>query len=197
MTAEAFDALYRASPDPWGTHTRWYEQRKRELLIAALTKPTYDTAYEAGCGTGHLTKALATRCGHVFASDASPEAVGLARDVTQDCGNVTVACHLLPQDWPERRFDLIVLSELIYFVDASQAATIADAARASAGAAGLVVACDWRAMIEGYGHRGDDAHERFATALRLPRAFEYLDADFILSGWSLDTVSVAARGGLK
>ena len=28
-----FDALYRTSPDPWGTETRWYERRKRALLL--------------------------------------------------------------------------------------------------------------------------------------------------------------------
>ena len=194
---EAFDALYRASPDPWGTHSRWYERRKRELLLASLPKEHFGLAYEAGCGTGHLTGALAARCDHVLASDASIEAIALAEAATRACPNVTIERHLLPEDWPVRAFDLVVLAELIYFVDAADRTRIAEAARESAGESGLIVACDWRDQIEGHGHRGDEAHARFDAALGLPRRFEYVDADFILSGWSVDIASVAQREGLK
>ena len=31
-----FDELYRQSADPGGTTTRWYERRKRAVLLAAL-----------------------------------------------------------------------------------------------------------------------------------------------------------------
>ena len=194
---DGFDALYRDSPDPWGTQTRWYERRKRDLLMAALPRQRYASAYEAGCGTGHITRSLAPRCDSLLASDASQEAIALTKGATRGFGNVVVARHRLPEDWPRRAFDLVVLSELIYFVDATQCAAIADAARTSAGAHGLVVVCNWRAMIEGYGHTGVEAHARFEKRLDLSRTFHYGDADFILSGWSADTLSVAGREGLK
>lgn len=194
---DAFDALYRVSPDPWGTQTRWYEERKRNLLLAALPLRRFESAYEGGCGTGHLSRELAMRCTHLLASDASSEAVALASSTVAGCENVTVVRHRLPDDWPAAAFDLIVLSELIYFVDQAQGERIAHAARTSAGESGLIVACHWRAMIESHGHRGDEVHARFEAALGLPRCFEFVDADFILSGWSADTSSVAEREGLK
>ncbi len=192
-----FDALYRASADPWGTRTRWYERRKRALLLASLPHERYEDAYEAGCGNGHVTTELAPRCAHVLASDASPEAVALATSATAACANVVVERHRLPDDWPRRPFDLIVLSELLYFIDAAGRDRIADAARDSAGPSGVVVACDWRDPIDGYDVRGDDAHRHFERALRLPRAFEYADDDVLLTGWCADETTVARRDGLR
>lgn len=192
-----FDALYRASPDPWGTTTRWYERRKRMLLMAALPHERYRSAYEAGCGTGHISAALAERCDRLLASDGSRDAVDLATARLAGHDNVAVALHRLPEDWPDGRFDLIVLSEVLYFVDDAACAAVAAASRDGAGCDGLVVACNWRDVIDGHGHSGDAVHRRFEARLGLPKIFEYLDADFVLGGWSADPTTVAMREGLR
>ena len=196
-TNAGFDRLYRESPDPWGTTTRWYERRKRALLLASLPRARYESVYEAGCGTGHITAELSARATHVVASDASTRALAVARAAIGCADNVSLERHRLPDDWPDRAFDLIVLSEIVYFVDDDDCERIARAARASAGASGTVVACDWRLPIAGFGHDGEQAHRRFEKALALPRLFEYLDSDFVLSGWSGDSSSVASRDGLR
>ncbi len=192
-----FDKLYRDSPDPWGTTTRWYERRKRTLLLAALPRERYGAAYEAGCGTGHISSALAERCDTLLASDASSVALPFATRALAAHPNATVARHLLPDDWPARPFDLVVLSEVLYFVDTAGCDAIAVAARESVGSAGTVVACNWRDTIEGRGHSGEEVHRRFEEALGLPRSFEYVDDDFVLSGWSAGVASVARREGLR
>ncbi len=197
VATDPFDALYRRDADPWGTHVRWYEHRKRALLIAALPQQRYGSAYEAGCGTGHLSVALATHCDRLLASDGSAEAVELARSATKELPNVEVVRHRLPDEWPAARFDLVVLGELLYFLDNDARTRTAVAARASAGDGGLVVACDWIHFIEGRGLTGDEAHRAFADALALPTVFEYRDDDFVLTGWSADRRSVAQREGLR
>lgn len=194
---EPFDALYQRSPDPWGTTTRWYERRKRALLLAALPRDRYGAAYEAGCGTGHISVELAERCDTLLASDASPVALRVATEALAKHPNATTVLHRLPDDWPAGAFDLIVLSEVLYFIDEAACARVAGAARAAAGASGIVVACDWRDTIGGRGHTGDEVHRRFEQVLDLPKSFEYVDADFVLTGWSRDTASVGTREGLK
>ncbi|MFE7421819.1 hypothetical protein [Rhodococcus sp. NPDC057529] len=62
MGPSYFDAMYAASPDPWGFGDRWYEQRKYALTLAALPRPRYRRAFEPGCSIGILTAALAHRC---------------------------------------------------------------------------------------------------------------------------------------
>lgn len=192
-----FDGLYRDTPDPWGTRTRWYERRKRSLLLAALPAERYGSVYEAGCGTGHISVELAPRCDRLLASDGSAAALEVASGMLAGQPNATLVRHILPADWPEDLFDLIVLSEVLYFVDDAACRTIAASARRSAAARGTVVACDWRARIEGRGHSGDAVHRRFDAALDLPKAFEYIDDDFILTGWSADATSVATREGMR
>jgi SAM-dependent methyltransferase len=194
---EVFDDLYARSADPWGTTTRWYERRKRALLMASLPRESYESVYEAGCGTGHISLELSLRATRLLASDASAQAVAIARAALRARTNVVVECHRLPAQWPRRPFDLSVLSELVYFLDDRDCERTALEARDSAGTTGTVVACDWRAAIEGFGHRGDEAHRRFEAALGLPRVFEYLDDDFVLTGWCADRSSVALRDGLR
>lgn len=192
-----FDTLYRASPDPWGTTSRWYERRKRSLLLATLPRERYGSVFEAGCGTGHISVALSQRCDTLLASDGSALALAIASRALADRPNATVALQCLPQDWPSDTFDLIVLSEVLYFVDDAGCRALADSARRGAGASGTIVACNWRGPIEGWGHRGDEVHRRFDEALALPRLFEYADDDFVLSGWSRDATTPAMREGLR
>ena len=67
---ERFAELYRdGRGDPWRTRTSWYERRKLAVLLAALPAQRYRHAAEPGCGTGELTRLLATRCDAVTASD--------------------------------------------------------------------------------------------------------------------------------
>ena len=61
--------MYAGAEDPWGFRSRWYEQRKRDVTLAALTRPRYRRAFEPGCSIGVLTAALAERCDEVVAAD--------------------------------------------------------------------------------------------------------------------------------
>lgn len=84
-----FDDLHR-HPDPWGYHTRWYEARKRALVLASLARPRYRRGLELGCSNGALTRALAARCDAMVATDAAANAVAQARHDLADVANVEV-----------------------------------------------------------------------------------------------------------
>ena len=57
-----FDQLYAGGQDPYGVHARWYEARKRAVLMASLPRRRYRQAYEPGRGAAALTLELAMRC---------------------------------------------------------------------------------------------------------------------------------------
>ena len=78
-SAAHFDELYRRADDPWGLATRFYEQRKREALLAALPAARFPRAFEPGCATGVLTARLADRCDEVVAWDVAAAAVDRTR----------------------------------------------------------------------------------------------------------------------
>ncbi|MBB5639980.1 bifunctional PIG-L family deacetylase/class I SAM-dependent methyltransferase [Cryobacterium roopkundense] len=79
LPAPFFDQLYRGESDPWGVETRWYEERKRALTLAALPRQRFRSALELGCSTGVLTVELAARCDELLAVDSAEQALEIAR----------------------------------------------------------------------------------------------------------------------
>lgn len=193
--AEYFDALYRASADPWGLGERWYELRKRELLLATLPRPRATRVFEPGCALGHLTVRLAERADEVIAWDASPEAVRAAQSAMRSAGwggSVSVRQGRIPSDWPSGAFDLIVLSEVGYYC--ADLALLVDRIAASLTADGAVVACHWRHPAPDHPLTAEAVHS--ALSMRLTRIAGYADGDVLLDVFSMDDRSVAERDGL-
>ncbi len=193
-----FDALYEASEDPYEVRRRWYEIRKREVLLAALPQARYRRAYEPGCGTGELTMVLSQRCDQVLSSDFSPHALEVARARAGTLPNVRLAQQTLPGDWPrdERDFDLIVLSELGYFLGREEMGRVAECCLRSLASDGTLVACDWRADFAQRSLPTQEVHAALA-ALGLPRLVFHEEDDFVLQVWARDGRSVAQREGIR
>lgn len=190
------DALYRKSSDPWGFRTRWYEKRKREILVASLIQPRFENCWELGCSNGELTAALAPRCDRILATDGNRVAIDEARRRLTGFPHVQVEHQIHPRDWPHARFDLIIFSELGYNFDEETLRLIVTRMESSLLPAGNLIACHWRHPIEGCALRGDDAHAILGEMLQLTRLVHHLEADFILEVWSSDPRSVAAREGM-
>lgn len=196
-TAEDFDSMYSGTDDPWHFKTRWYEQRKRGLTLACLPAARFASAYEPGCANGELSIALAPRCDRLLISDGSPKAVHVARERTGHLCHVEVRQAWLPDEWPDEQFDLIVVSELGYYLDVSSLDRLAERMRASLLPRGTLLACHWGEPIEGCALSGDDIHRRLARRLALPPLCSYSDGDLRLDVWSRDERSVAEREGFK
>ena len=101
---------------PWGLDERFYEQRKRAAILAALNRPVYERAFEPGCAIGALTGELAQRCEQVVAWDVAATAVEQRRaGGWPPCAHVRVDAGRIPDEWPDGTFDLVVLSEVGYY----------------------------------------------------------------------------------
>ena len=191
-----FDALYRVSDDPWGLRDRWYEQRKRAAVLAALTRPRYANVFEPGCANGELSASLAPRCDVLRASDANPAAVALARQRLAGMSQVRVEQRTMPDDWPDERFDLIVLSELAYYLSEPALRVLFTRALGALMSDGVLLACHWRRSVETDGQTGDSVHALCQAVTGLHRLLHHEEADFVLDVWSPDPRSVAEREGL-
>jgi SAM-dependent methyltransferase len=190
-----FDAMFRDSDDPWQFRTRWYEARKRALTLACLPLRRFESAYEPGCANGELSADLALRCKRLLVSDGSARAVDLARDRLAAMPHVEVRQTWLPAAWPMGSFDLIVISELGYFLDNDSLDALAAKALQTLRSGGCVLACHWRRPITGCTLDGDEVHRRLDEELGLHRLTHLQEADFRLDVWSHDARSVAEREG--
>ncbi len=113
-----FASMYDGSPDPWGFDTSEYERRKYAVTLASLTRTRYHSAFEPGCANGAFTAMLADRCDRLTACDIMPSVVDRARARVADLAldHVTVAPGRMPDFWPTGELDLIVWSEVAYYL---------------------------------------------------------------------------------
>jgi len=174
----ALDDLHRAEPDPWGVDDRWYEQRKRDLTLAMLPRPSYARGLEVGCSTGALAERLAERCGDLLAVDISPAAVERARRRLAHHGHVRVERQHVPHEWPPGRLDLVVVSETAYFLSPRELRGLVDRVRDSLTPDGVVVLCHWRHRIDGWVLGAEGVRRAFADDGPLEVQATYRDRDF-------------------
>ena len=201
-SAVHFQQLYQQDADPWKVRQRWYEHRKRNVVLACLPDQRYRRAYEPACGNGELTAALAQRAEHLAASDMSPEAVRLTqqrlqREHASDASRVVVECQQLPQDWPkDASFDLIVISEMLYYLPEPDLLRLRQRCIGSLASGGTLVLCHWRRPFADRLIDTDAAHELFDESPALHHLARHAEDDFLLDIWSGNAASVAQREGL-
>ncbi len=185
------DEFYQKSSDPWGFRTRWYERRKREVVIASLPRRRFESCWELGCSVGELTAALAPRCDRLLATDGNATAVTEATKRVQEFPQARVELQIHPEQWPEQQFDLIVFSELAYNFEEEALRDMTQRLGQALRSTGCLLACHWRHPIEGCGLSGDETHRVITEVLGLPQLLLHREADFILEVWSADARSVA------
>jgi 2-polyprenyl-3-methyl-5-hydroxy-6-metoxy-1,4-benzoquinol methylase len=160
LPASYFDALYAADPDPWGFAASDYESDKYAKTLAALPRQRYAWALEVGCSIGVLTRQLAGRCEGLVSIDASGIPLRMARERCRDCSSVRFSQMIVPQDWPDGEFDLILLSEIVYYLCAADVAHLARRVETSLAVGGDVVLVHWTGATN-YPLSGDEAAEIF------------------------------------
>lgn len=197
LPASYFDEFYGDRTDPWGFADRWYEQRKYALTLAALPRARYRRAFEPGCSVGVLSSLLATRCDTVLSTDVARAALEQAADRVP--ATVELRRWSLGESWPTETFDLVVLSEVAYYLDGP---TLADALRSAVHAlepGGTLVLVHWRHGVSDYPLSGDEVSAAVRATPGLVRLGGWTDEDLVLDVMeqaSAPVPSVAAREGL-
>lgn len=197
MSDDYFADMYAQSSDPWQLGDRWYEQRKYAITVAMLPMPRYRHAFEPGCSVGVLTRLLTDRCERITATDVVPEALAatdarLRADGRAD--RVDTRRLSLDEPWPADDFDLVVISEVAYYLTAATLRDVLDRECPRLAAGTTVVASHWRHRVDDYPLSGDEADEAIAATSGLHRLARYADDDVVISVFTKDSrASVAAR----
>jgi LmbE family N-acetylglucosaminyl deacetylase/SAM-dependent methyltransferase len=192
-TPEYFEQLYAGADDPWELARHWYETRKRGLLLAVLPRQRFGRAFEPGCATGLLTVALADRCDQVLAVDITDRPVELTRVRVRGLANVSVSRMQIPEQWPDGRFDLIVLSEVAYYTDLD---ALGERLRHALNPGGVLVLCHWRHRAADHPHTAEHTHSTLKRSTGLSVLGSYADADFLLEVLTVEASSVAELDGV-
>ncbi|GAB6901661.1 class I SAM-dependent DNA methyltransferase [Kineosporia succinea] len=180
MRETDFEQRYRDDIDPWGYRDSWYEQRKYRITLACLPRERYRLAWEPACSIGVLSRMLATRADQVHASDLSPTAVAGARsgDVPE---NVAWSVHQLPAqpDLPGSP-DLVVLSEILYYLDDSDRENTLRLAWDMLEPGGDLIVVHWRSSSHDTHLSGDDTHVQLRARPGWRHLITHHDEEFVL-----------------
>jgi SAM-dependent methyltransferase len=175
-----FDAVYAANADPWNFEASPYEAAKYAATLAALPRPQYERAFEAGCSIGVLTAQLAARCTELLAVDVSARALIAARTRCAAFPHVRLERRRMPEEFPAGRFDLIVVSEVGYYLSQPDLQTFCRRIAEALAPGGHALLVHWTPRVHDYPLTGDQVHETFAAetkaelrALRHARGEKY------------------------
>lgn len=116
VPAAHFEALFERSSDPWGYDSVAYEADRFRRTVAALGDRRFGHALELGCANGALTARIAPHCDAIVATDVSRAALAAARKRLVDNPHVEFRHGSLPADLPDGRFDLILVSDMLYYL---------------------------------------------------------------------------------
>jgi LmbE family N-acetylglucosaminyl deacetylase/SAM-dependent methyltransferase len=175
-----FDAVHARDEDPWRYTSSWYEQRKRSLTLAALPGSSYTAGLEIGCSIGTLSAELAPRCGSFLAVDASGTALDRAARRLAHLPSATTRHLTVPNEWPDGSFDLIVVSEVGYYLSPAELAGLFDRIDGSLMPGGTLALCHWRHPVSGWELDGDSVHAAARRHLGWTGGGIYQERDFIL-----------------
>jgi hypothetical protein len=111
--------------------------------------------------------------------------------------NVDVRRLRVPEEWPDGHFDLVVLSEVGYYLSSGDLHRLVERTAASLEPGGAVLACHWRHHVADYPTTGDAVHRVIDGHPALVTAVRHEEEDFLLDVWTRGAVpSVARREGL-
>ena len=162
-----FEDMYRQDPDPWDFETSEYEALKYQTTIDSLPKNKYNNALEIGGSIGVLTALLARRCDSLLSIDVSQTAQQKAIARCQDLPQVRFKIASVPQDYPDEMFDLILLSEVGYYLSWDDLKKTQQLTLEHLEVGGHLLLVHWTLYAKDYPLTGDEVHDSFLQLDRL------------------------------
>lgn len=183
MTGVDFEARYRADPDPWSYETSAYEHAKYRDTLAACGPGPFRRGLELGGSIGVFSALLAPRCRSLVTIDRAPTAVAAARRRLARMPGVTVRLGTIPRDIPALEYDLVVASEVLYYLSESELQATLGILRRRTPAGARVVAVHWRPAGPERPLTAADVHGALCDVDWLRPVRQADTADYLLGVW--------------
>jgi len=174
LPEDYFNDVYRNNEDPWDFENSVYEHEKYKATIAALTKNKYQNVFEIGCSLGVLTSMLAERSAKLLAIDVAEQPLVKAQERLINQPQVIFRKMAVPQEFPDDQFDLIVMSEVGYYLSWPDLKLLINHMFEHLELNGQLLLVHWTPLVHDYPLTGDEVHEYFMTFTGLDKPLNHL-----------------------
>ena len=153
--------------DPFGFDINPEERLKFRRTLEVCGEGALGRVLELGCAVGSFTELLAPRAADVLAVDVSQAAVDQVAQRLRDHPNVRAKAMTLPAEFPDETFDLVVASDVLYYLSVQDLRRCLARIEAALDDGGAFVAVHYVPRM-GSVLNGDEAHDVLAahTTLR-------------------------------
>lgn len=125
-TSGRFNRFYWLDKDPFGAKDSKYEISKQNRLLELIARQEYRLSLDVGCGNGLLSRRIAAHCEHIIGIDFSSRAVQLAQQNCTGVPNMTLDVADIRNYESSQRFDLIICSEVLYYLQGQALAAVVE-----------------------------------------------------------------------
>lgn len=148
--------------DPFGFDRNPEEQLKFDGTLDVCGEGPLGRVLELGCAVGSFTELLAPRAADVLALDVSQSAVDQVAERMREHPNVRAKAMAIPAEFPEETFDLVVASDVLYYLSVEELRRCLARIEDSLADGGAFVAVHYVPRM-GSVLNGDEAHDLLAS----------------------------------
>ena len=174
LSAEYFNEFYSHGDDPWNFESSPYELSKYKATLAALPRKTYKSVFEIGCSIGVLTKMLVPIAQKLLAVEPVDVPLEKAKKRLKNDQHVRLEKMLVPQDFPQEQFDLILLSEVGYFLSRKDLEKLAGLITDHLETGGQILLVHWTPVVPEFPQTGDQVHDYFIDLCQQKKHLKHL-----------------------
>jgi SAM-dependent methyltransferase len=180
MRASEFERRYQDDGDPWHYCSSEYERAKYDATLTACGSGPFASVLELGGSIGVFSARLAPRCNVLTTIDYSPTAVAAARPRLADFPHAEAIVGEIPGAIEFGDHDLVVASEILYYLDDDALAATLERLRAVLVTGGRLVAVHWRPSGPERPQTAAAVHAQLRAAPWLRAISDHSNEDYLL-----------------
>ncbi|MFK3891290.1 class I SAM-dependent methyltransferase [Sphingomonas sp. NPDC079357] len=166
ITLDGFDAKFAADDDPWSTFTGHDEVVKRRAILRAMGPGPWGRILEIAAGNGSNSVAIARRALRLDATEATASGTALVAKALAQRQRARAIRLAVPARLPRARYDIIVVAEVIYYLNERDMAQTARDVAAALRPGGTLVLAHHRVDYPDFAQHAANLQRAFLAATR-------------------------------
>lgn len=125
ITLAEFESRFARDADPWATFSNRDEAVKRRAILHAMGQAPYGRVLEIAAGNGSNSVAIASRALRLDATEATDSGTMLVASALSGRTRTRAIKLVVPGRLPRTRYDIVVVAEVLYYLNAQDMARTA------------------------------------------------------------------------